>query len=62
MSGRPMPCDIKELGTLFLFEKLDAEQLGRLCAEGRVELFEPGYVYEEGIRPRASSSSWRARS
>ncbi|MEU9187462.1 ATP-binding protein [Streptomyces sp. NPDC048484] len=48
MSGRPMPCDVTELGTLFLFEKLDAEQLGRLCAEGRVELFEPGYVYEEG--------------
>ncbi|MDQ0772459.1 signal transduction histidine kinase [Streptomyces aurantiacus] len=48
MSGRPMPCDITELSTLFLFEELDAEQLGRLCAEGRVELFEPGYVYEEG--------------
>ncbi|MEU5341365.1 ATP-binding protein [Streptomyces sp. NPDC020766] len=48
MSGQPMPCDITELSTLFLFEKLDPEQLGRLCSEGRVERFEPGYVYEEG--------------
>ncbi|MFI1486243.1 ATP-binding protein [Streptomyces sp. NPDC020747] len=48
MSGQPMPCDITELSTLFLFEKLDPEQLGRLCSEGRVEKFEPGYVYEEG--------------
>ncbi|MFD3373058.1 MULTISPECIES: ATP-binding protein [unclassified Streptomyces] len=48
MSGQPMPCDAAELSTLFLFEKLDPEQLGRLCSEGRVEKFEPGYVYEEG--------------
>ncbi|MFC8664578.1 ATP-binding protein [Streptomyces sp. NPDC057199] len=48
MSGQPMPCDAAELSTLFLFEKLDSEQLGRLCSEGRVEKFEPGYVYEEG--------------
>ncbi|NGO07177.1 cyclic nucleotide-binding domain-containing protein [Streptomyces sp. HC44] len=48
MSGQPMPCDEAELGTLFLFEKLDAEQLARLCREGRVEKFEPGYVYQEG--------------
>ncbi|WP_128374415.1 ATP-binding protein [Streptomyces cavernae] len=48
MSGQPMPCDVAELSTLFLFEKLDAEQLERLCREGRVELFEPGYVYREG--------------
>nr|WP_203622634.1 ATP-binding protein [Streptomyces sp. SID8499] len=33
---------------MFLFEELSAEQLGRLCAEGRVELFEPGPVYAEG--------------
>ncbi|MCW7940760.1 histidine kinase [Streptomyces hygroscopicus] len=48
MSGRSMPCDLAELSTLFLFEKLDREQLERLCREGRVELFEPGPVYTEG--------------
>ncbi|MEU4656912.1 ATP-binding protein [Streptomyces sp. NPDC023723] len=48
MSGRPMPCSPGEIGALFLFEKLTPEQLGRLCAEGRVELFEPGPVYAEG--------------
>lgn len=48
MSGQPMPCSPAELSTLFLFEKLDADQLARLCQAGRVELFEPGYVYEEG--------------
>ncbi|MFH7334452.1 ATP-binding protein [Streptomyces sp. KHY 26] len=48
MSGRIMPCDPKEIRSLFLFEKLGAEQLGRLCAEGRVELFQPGPVYTEG--------------
>ncbi|MZE67611.1 ATP-binding protein [Streptomyces sp. SID5789] len=48
MSGRPMPCAPEEIGKLFLFEKLSPEQLGRLCAEGRVELFEPGPVYTEG--------------
>ena len=48
MSGRPAPCDRSELGSLFLFEKLDAQQLDRLCREGRVELFEPGQVYAEG--------------
>ncbi|WP_405887249.1 ATP-binding protein [Streptomyces sp. NBC_01136] len=48
MSGRPVPCDIAELSTLFLFEKLDADQLERLCREGRVEEFEPGPVYTEG--------------
>ncbi|MFJ8199271.1 ATP-binding protein [Streptomyces sp. NPDC096152] len=48
MSGRPMPCSPREIGSLFLFEKLSAEQLGRLCGEGRVESFEPGRVYAEG--------------
>lgn len=48
MSGQPMPCDVAELSTLFLFEKLNGEQLQRLCREGRVEKFEPGYVYREG--------------
>ncbi|MFL4946288.1 ATP-binding protein [Streptomyces sp. MMS24-I31] len=48
MSGRPLPCSPKEIGSLFLFEKLLPEQLGRLCSEGRVEGFEPGPVYTEG--------------
>ncbi|WP_371573934.1 ATP-binding protein [Streptomyces sp. NBC_01314] len=48
MSGHPSPCDRAELGRLFLFEKLDDEQLDRLCREGRVERFEPGHVYREG--------------
>jgi len=43
-----MSCDRAELATLFLFEKLNEEQLDRLCREGRVELFEPGDVYREG--------------
>ena len=48
MSGRPMPCSVAELSTLFLFEKLNADQLDRLCREGRVEQFDPGPVYTEG--------------
>ncbi|GAA3290897.1 hypothetical protein GCM10020295_06370 [Streptomyces cinereospinus] len=48
MSGRLLPCDATEIGSLFLFEKLTPEQLGRLCAQGRVERFEPGPVYTEG--------------
>ncbi|MEU8851401.1 ATP-binding protein [Streptomyces sp. NPDC048564] len=48
MSGRSMPCNAAEIGSLFLFEKLTPEQLGRLCDEGRVEQFEPGPVYTEG--------------
>ncbi|WP_171116010.1 MULTISPECIES: ATP-binding protein [Streptomyces] len=48
MSGQPMPCDAEEIGSLFLFEKLSPEQLGRLCAEGQVQRFEPGPVYTEG--------------
>ncbi|MBL1108914.1 histidine kinase [Streptomyces sp. 5-8] len=48
MSGQVMPCSPKEIGSLFLFEKLSPEQLGRLCAAGRVELFQPGPVYTEG--------------
>ncbi|MEU4038095.1 ATP-binding protein [Streptomyces collinus] len=48
MSGQVMPCDPKEIGSLFLFEKLAPEQLGRLCSEGRMELFQPGQVYTEG--------------
>ncbi|MGW1724075.1 ATP-binding protein [Streptomyces sp. NPDC002306] len=48
MSGQLMPCSPVEIGTLFLFEKLDREQLGRLCRDGRVEKFAPGPVYTEG--------------
>jgi signal transduction histidine kinase len=43
-----LPCDVGELRSLFLFEKLDDEQLAWLCREGRVELFPPGPVYAEG--------------
>ncbi|MFE7172793.1 ATP-binding protein [Streptomyces sp. NPDC057616] len=48
MSGQLMPCSPQEISSLFLFEKLTPEQLGRLCSEGRVEQFEPGPVYTEG--------------
>ncbi|MFJ6084808.1 ATP-binding protein [Streptomyces sp. NPDC092369] len=48
MSGKLLPCSPQEIGTLFLFEKLSPEQLGRLCSEGQVELFEPGPVYTQG--------------
>ncbi|MFI6559671.1 ATP-binding protein [Streptomyces sp. NPDC050534] len=48
MSGQLMPCSPQEISSLFLFEKLTPEQLGRLCSEGRVERFEPGPVYTEG--------------
>ncbi len=43
-----LACDIDELRTLFLFEKLSDEQLSWLCERGRVELHEPGYVVREG--------------
>jgi signal transduction histidine kinase len=42
------PCDPEELRTLFLFEKLDDDQLAWLCAEGRIEELEPGFAYREG--------------
>jgi signal transduction histidine kinase len=48
VSGQVMPCSPREVASLFLFEKLAPEQLGRLCAAGRVELFQPGPVYTEG--------------
>ncbi|MFF5705267.1 ATP-binding protein [Streptomyces sp. NPDC012794] len=43
-----MPCAPHEIASLFLFEELSPEQLGRLCREGRVERFEAGPVYTEG--------------
>ena len=48
MDTDPMTCDIDELRTLFLFEKLSNEQLGWLCQRGHVEIYEPGYIYHEG--------------
>ncbi|WP_040790433.1 ATP-binding protein [Nocardia paucivorans] len=41
-------CDPAELRTLFLFEKLDDDQLAWLCADGRIEHLEPGPVFREG--------------
>jgi signal transduction histidine kinase len=43
-----LTCDRDELRTLFLFEKLDEEQLDWLCREGHVISVEPGVVYREG--------------
>jgi signal transduction histidine kinase len=48
VSPRPTECLPDEIGSLFLFEKLTPEQLGRLCEAGRVERYEPGTVYAEG--------------
>jgi signal transduction histidine kinase len=42
------PCDVDELRSLFLFEKLTARQLDWLCREGRVESVEAGVLYAEG--------------
>jgi signal transduction histidine kinase len=44
----PLRCSPDELRTLFLFEKLNDEQLDWLCRHGHVERFEPGPVYAEG--------------
>jgi signal transduction histidine kinase len=41
-------CDPDELRTLFLFEKLDDEQLAWLCERGHVQWFEPGWIAREG--------------
>src|SRR3954470_12132863 len=43
-----LTCDIDELRTLFLFEKLTDEQLGWLCARGSVESYDAGVVIREG--------------
>ena len=42
------PCDVEELRTLFLFEKLDDEQLQWLCDHGQVETLPAGPVFSEG--------------
>jgi signal transduction histidine kinase len=44
----PVPCDVDELRTLFLFEKLTDEQLQWLCERGHTELIPPGPVFAEG--------------
>jgi signal transduction histidine kinase len=43
-----LACNPEELRTLFLFEKLDDEQLAWLCRDGKIELYEPGQVFREG--------------
>jgi signal transduction histidine kinase len=43
-----LPCDVDDLRSLFLFEKLTDDQLGWLCRHGRVEDFDPGFVFREG--------------
>jgi signal transduction histidine kinase len=47
-SGTSLPCSVEELQTLFLFEKLDGDQLQWLCDRGHVEHIEPGLLYAEG--------------
>jgi signal transduction histidine kinase len=44
----PARCTADELRTLFLFEELTDEQLGWLCDQGRVELYDTGPVFSEG--------------
>jgi signal transduction histidine kinase len=46
--GDELSCDVDELRTLFLFEKLTDEQLGWLCREGHVEVIDTGWVLREG--------------
>jgi len=41
-------CSADELRHLFLFEKLNDDQLDWLCREGRIIVFDPGPVYNEG--------------
>jgi signal transduction histidine kinase len=41
-------CSVDELRTLFLFEKLNEDQLQWLCQRGHVELIPTGPVYAEG--------------
>ncbi|MGW4235174.1 cyclic nucleotide-binding domain-containing protein, partial [Streptomyces sp. NPDC004980] len=48
MTDSMLICDPNELRTLFLFEKLDDDQLAQLCEAGRIEYIDPGPVYREG--------------
>jgi signal transduction histidine kinase len=47
-SAEPLSCSVEELRTLFLFEKLDDDQLQWLCERGHAELIPAGPVYAEG--------------
>jgi signal transduction histidine kinase len=47
-ASQGLPCSADELRTLFLFEKLNEDQLAWLCRQGRIEHIEPGPVYREG--------------
>jgi signal transduction histidine kinase len=44
----PEQCSGDELRTLFLFERLDPDQIAWLCREGRVVRVDAGQVYAEG--------------
>ena len=46
--GRDLTCSADELRTLFLFEKLNEDQLEWLCRKGHVERFGPGPIHREG--------------
>ena len=48
MTDDSLACDIDEIRSLFLFEKLDDEQLNWLCERGHVQWFEPGWIAREG--------------
>ena len=48
MTDESLACDIDEIRSLFLFEKLDDEQLNWLCERGHVQWFEPGWIAREG--------------
>jgi signal transduction histidine kinase len=48
VTAQTEPCSVDELRTLFLFEKLNEEQLAWLCREGSVVRVEPGFVFREG--------------
>jgi signal transduction histidine kinase len=41
-------CDPAELRTLFLFDKLNPDQIAELCRLGQVREFPPGPVYQQG--------------
>ncbi|KHL15086.1 histidine kinase/DNA gyrase B/HSP90-like ATPase [Mumia flava] len=43
-----LPCDIDELRRMFLFEKLDDDQLVWLCEHGHVERADLGWLIREG--------------
>jgi signal transduction histidine kinase len=47
-AGTPLSCSVDELRTLFLFEKLSADQLQWLCDRGHAELIPAGPVFAEG--------------